>query len=72
MPIYSINLDRETSERAGAGGHFQVVSIEDASGNDLTDELVDVGTHFPSLDAVQETIAAKIGLPASDIELIEE
>ena len=49
-------LDRETGERAGAGGTFQVVSLEDDEGNDLT-ELVDQGTHFHSIDELKLAIA---------------
>jgi hypothetical protein len=41
-------LDRETSERAGAGGTFQVVKLEDDEGNNLT-SWVDQGTHFHDL-----------------------
>jgi len=48
-------LDRETGERAGAGGTFQVVGLEDDQGNDLTD-LVDQGAHFHNIDELKQAI----------------
>ncbi|RYH00033.1 MAG: hypothetical protein EON58_01690 [Alphaproteobacteria bacterium] len=71
MPYYEIHLDRETSERAGAGGTFQVVSIENEEGNDVTDDLVDVGTHYASLDKVREAISRKLGVPLDTVDLDE-
>ncbi len=38
-------LDWETSERAGAGGLFQVISLEDENGDDITGK-VDQGVHY--------------------------
>lgn len=67
---FNIHLDRETSDRAGAGGMFQVSSIEDEYGVDKT-ELVDVGTHFNSLDEVKKAIAEKLKVRTSLIELHE-
>lgn len=46
MRVVWASLDRETSERVGAGGTFQVVSLKDDDDNDLSD-LVDSGRHFP-------------------------
>ncbi|WP_421854361.1 hypothetical protein [Novosphingobium sp.] len=41
-----VALDHETSERAGAGGMFQIESVIDSeTGDDLTNR-VDVGVHF--------------------------
>jgi len=68
---YTIHCDKETSTRAGAGGMFQVVSLTDENGVDCT-HLVDVGTHYSSLDQVARTIAKKTRKKASDIELVEE
>ena len=48
-------LDRETGERAGAVGTFQVVGLEDDQGNDLTD-LVDQGAHFHNIDELKQAI----------------
>jgi type I restriction enzyme S subunit len=67
---YTIHCDYETSERAGAGGMFQVISLTDQDGVDCT-HLVDVGTHYPSLAAVAKDIAKKTGKKPSEIELEE-
>ena len=48
-------LDRETSEGAGAGGTFQVVKLEDDEGNNLT-SWVDQGTYFHDLEEVKQAI----------------
>jgi len=65
---YTILRDTETSDRAGAGGMFQVVSLTDEHGVDCT-HLVDVGTHYPSLAAVACDIAKKTGEKVSDINI---
>jgi hypothetical protein len=61
-------LDRETSEGAGAGGTFQVVSLEDDEGNDLT-ALVDQGKHFHSIDELKQAVVAGF---AARLEVTEE
>jgi type I restriction enzyme S subunit len=48
-------LDYSTSDRAGAGGTFQVISLEDDEGNDLT-ALVDEGVHFHDLNELKQAI----------------
>ena len=48
-------LDRETSERAGAGGTFQVIKMEDDEGNNLT-SWVDQGRHFHDLEELKRAI----------------
>ena len=48
-------LDRETTERAGAGGTFQVIKMEDDEGNNLT-SWVDQGTHFHDLEELKRAI----------------
>ncbi|MNL86677.1 hypothetical protein D3C87_2154860 [compost metagenome] len=55
----------------GASDHFQVISIEDIDECDVTDKLVDVGIHFPSLNALRKVIATKLHVPVEDIELEE-
>jgi type I restriction enzyme S subunit len=52
-------LDRETDERAGAGGPFQVVSLIDDEGNDLT-FLIDLNRYFKSMDELKRTILQQI------------
>ena len=51
----TVQLDRETSERAGAGGTFQVITIEDDEGNNLT-SWVDQGRHFHDLEELKRAI----------------
>jgi type I restriction enzyme S subunit len=63
------SLDWETSERAGAGGMFQVVNLEDQDGNDLT-SLVDQGTHYPSLAVLKSDILKALG-DGSDVSIEE-
>jgi type I restriction enzyme, S subunit len=52
------NLDYETSERSGAGGHFQVIFLKDDDGNDIT-ELIKIGQgrHFSSVKELQEELS---------------
>ena len=52
-------LDRETGERAGAGDRFQVVSLIDDEGNDLT-FLIDLDRYFRSMDELKRTILQQI------------
>ena len=52
-------LDWEIGERAGAGGTFQVIELEDDDGNDLTD-LVDQGHHFNNMEELKQAILKSI------------
>lgn len=65
---FEVHLDYETSERAGAGGMFQVISLEDEDGKDFT-HLVDQGQHYVSLDELKEDIASVLKVEAGQIEL---
>jgi type I restriction enzyme, S subunit len=65
---FSVQLDYETSERAGAGGMFQVVSVEDGDGKDFT-HLVDQGEHYASLDNLKKDIARGLKVEARQVEL---
>lgn len=67
---FLVHLDYETSERAGAGGMFQVISIEDDEGKDFT-YLVDQGFHYSSLDELGEDIASALKVSLHQIELEE-
>jgi predicted nucleic acid-binding protein len=69
-PCFEVHLDYETSTRAGAGGMFQVVSIEDGRGKDRT-SLVDQGIHFPDLEALRRYLAKKMGVDYSEVRLRE-
>lgn len=65
---FEVHLDYETSERAGAGGMFQVISLEDEDGKDFT-RLVDQGRHYVSLDELKADIARALKVGAGQIEL---
>jgi type I restriction enzyme S subunit len=66
----SVHLDYGTSERTGAGGMFQVISIEDEDANDLT-HLVDQGVHYSSLAELKQDIAAALKVTLQQVELEE-
>jgi type I restriction enzyme S subunit len=68
---FQAQLDYETSERAGAGGMFQVISIEDDEGKDFT-HLVDQGRHYASLDDLKVDLASTLKVAAKQIELEEK
>lgn len=67
---FLVQLDYETSERAGASGMFQVISVEDEGGKDFT-HLVDQGRHYASLTELQEAIASTLKVEKRRIELEE-
>ena len=56
-----INPDWETGERAGAGGTFQVISITDENGRDLT-KLINQGYHYHAVEDVLKDLSEKLGL----------
>ena len=63
---FVVHLDYETSEHAGAGGMFQVMSLEER-GVEVVG-LVDPGIHFPSLDALRGHLRDAV---KKEVELIE-
>ena len=65
---FTVHLDWETSERVGAGGMFQVISVEDDDGKDFT-HLVDQGRHYASLDDLKEDIARALKVEAGQVDL---
>jgi hypothetical protein len=67
---YSVNIDRETGERAGAGGTFQVESIFDENGNDVTEALgVDVGHHYFEKSELVADIAKVKGVSEDELSV---
>ncbi|HEX8435496.1 hypothetical protein [Archangium sp.] len=72
MPHFNVHLDREASERAGAGGWFQVNSITDEHGKDCTRLLkIDQGKHYPDLASLAADIAEALGIAPKDVYLEE-
>jgi type I restriction enzyme S subunit len=67
---FTVVLDYETSEHAGAGGMFQVAALSDEDDKDRTD-LVGQGKHYAALDEVANDIARRLGVRADQIELEE-
>lgn len=65
---FTVVADYETSERAGAGGMFQVADLLDDSDNSRTD-LVDQGKHYATLDELKADLAQRLGVPPNQIEL---
>lgn len=65
---FAVQLDYETSGHSGAGGMFQVISIEDEDGKDFT-HLVDQGQHYASLDDLKEDIARALKLEPRQVDL---
>ncbi|QTH44008.1 hypothetical protein J4772_06275 [Cohnella sp. LGH] len=67
--MFKFNLDWETSERAGAGGMFQVISIKDDDDNDVTDQYnIDAGMHYSSL----REVIIEMGLDPDKVDYEEE
>lgn len=65
---FQAHLDYTTSERVGASGMFQVISLEDDEGKNFT-HLVDQGRHYASLDDLRIDLASALKVTASQIEL---
>jgi len=62
-----ITCDRNTSERAGAGGMFQVIKVRTDEGVDLTDRI-DQGVHYEKL----EEVIIDLGLNPNEVDFEEE
>lgn len=65
---FEVQLDYESSEHAGSGGMFQVISLEDEDGKAFT-HLVDQGRHYVSLDDLKEDIASALKVEAQQVDL---
>lgn len=68
--FYTVHLDYETSERAGAGGMFQVFSLWDGNDQDCT-YLVDQGIHYATLKSLGADIARRLGVSPDQVDLVE-
>ncbi|PKO40618.1 MAG: restriction endonuclease subunit S [Betaproteobacteria bacterium HGW-Betaproteobacteria-3] len=65
---FQAQLDYEASERAGASGMFQVISIEDDEGKDCT-HLVDQNRHYASLEDLRYDLASALKVAAKQVKL---
>ncbi len=56
------NLDYETSDRTGAGGCFQVISLHEALPGEEPDQthLIDQGKHYYTLQELRSDLASKL------------
>ncbi len=68
MAVFSVGRDFETSERAGAGGMFQINLLLDENEDDITNS-VDVGIHFHSDDDLKAYLSKTFNIPIADIDL---
>lgn len=68
---FLINIDYKTSNRCGARGLFQVISILGGDGSDVTNTLVDVGTHYPDTETLRRAIANRLGIAPATVDLEE-
>ena len=66
--FFTVVLDYETSEHAGAGGMFQVSALSGEDDKDRID-LVDQGKHYATLDELANDIARRLGVAADQIAL---
>ncbi|EGQ9063817.1 DUF4935 domain-containing protein [Vibrio parahaemolyticus] len=57
----SVHPDYETCNDIGASGMFQVISVEDENGNDLSSHI-DSGKHYSSLRDVLKELSLKLGI----------
>jgi type I restriction enzyme S subunit len=67
---FSVQLDRTASESTGAGGMFQVISLEDDEGVNST-HLVDHGRHYASLDELKVDVASALKVDPKQVDLEE-
>lgn len=65
---FDVELDFETSASAGASGMFQVISIKDESGKNVS-HLVDQGQHYESLDELKSDIGDSLSVGVMQIQL---
>jgi type I restriction enzyme S subunit len=68
MATFQVGKDYETSERAGAGGMFQVDTLIDENDDDVTNRI-DVGMHFSDEEQLKEYLSQIFGIPVADIDL---
>jgi type I restriction enzyme S subunit len=67
---FTVTLDFETSEQAGASGMFQVAVLRDENDTDRT-ALVDQGKHYKNIEELTSDIARRLGVSVSQVVLEE-
>jgi hypothetical protein len=71
MPHYRVEVDKETAERVGASGTFQVIQLHDDDADVDCTHPINTGTHYFSFEQLREDIARATGVPVSDVTLDE-
>lgn len=72
MRFLKFYADYKTLSHAGAEGMFQIITIEDESGKDITNVVgISLATHFTNADQVKRAIAKGLGVSVDEIELEE-
>ncbi len=66
--IVEADLDWDTSARAGAAGMFQVRSLTDPNGKDVT-SWVDQGVHYRSIKDLEVEVSSAAGQPVQIVEI---
>lgn len=66
---FEVQLDFETSERTGASGMFQVISLEDGDGEDFSHLVIDQGKQYSLLEELKEDIASELKVNTQQINL---
>jgi type I restriction enzyme S subunit len=66
---FTVGVDYETSEHAGAGGMFQVTELRDNNDKDCTHLVVDRGKHYSDLNELAYDIAERLGVNVDQVEL---
>lgn len=71
MATFRLIADWETSERAGAGGMYQIESLT-MDGKDVT-HMVDQGMHFSGEDSndIVKYLAGAFNIPEKDVKFEE-
>lgn len=72
MPVFRYVADWETSAHAGAGGMFQITSLE-LDGKDVTNRI-DQGRHFhdEDFDSFIEYLADTFKIPVDKVEFEQD
>lgn len=70
MAVFQVGKDFETSERAGAGGMYQVDSLIDENDMDVSNRI-DAGKHYSNDEELKNDLSIIFDIPIEDIEIEE-
>lgn len=69
MTTFELLKNEETTRNAGAQGFFQIETLKDYTGEDVTDQ-VDQNEMFPNEETLKDYLAPIFNLDAKDIDFI--